>query len=131
MKSITFHDKIIIIISLIISISSYGMLVINTRKSPNDTVVVRQDGELIVQLTQEELKQDGIYDFNFNGGSGQLEVKDDKVRMLPMNIAICPKAICSKTGWIDSNLKTIVCLPNRLSISFISDEILEIDSIAF
>lgn len=127
----TFCDKALVALVLIITVVLYGILALNTRKSSDDIVVVQQNGVVVLQLTQEEMKKDGIYDFEFDGGSGHIEVKERKVRMLPMDKSICPNAICSETGWIGGNPKTIVCMPNRLIVSFVSDKSSEIDGIAF
>lgn len=130
-KRITFYDIVLITLILIVAMILYWIFDLNIRKSPDDIVVVRQNGAVILQLTQEEMKKDGIYDFEFDGGSGQIEVKDKKERILPMDKTICPLAICSNTGWIDGNPKTIICMPNRLIVSFISNKSSEIDGISY
>ncbi|NJD03609.1 MAG: NusG domain II-containing protein [Ruminiclostridium sp.] len=127
----THYDKILVAIVLIASLVSYGIFALQNRKSPDDIIVVRQNGAVIFKLTQEEMKKDGIYDFEFDGGIGYLEIKDEKARLLPMERSICPEAICSNTGWIDGNPKIIVCVPNRLVVSFIKDKNSEPDGIAF
>lgn len=130
-KILTSYDKVLIIFILTAAIAIYGVLASNTWKSPDDIVVIRQNGTEILRLTPEKLNEDGVYDFRFGGGTGQIEVKGKKVRMLPMDKAICPQAICSETGWIDGNPKTIICLPNRLIVSFIGDKSSKIDGVTF
>lgn len=115
-KMLTFYDKLLFTLILIVSMALYGILALNIRKSSDDIVIVQQDETVVLQLTQEEMEKDGIYDFEFDGGIGYIEVKEKNVRMLPMDKNICPEGICSKTGWIDSNPKTIVCMPNRLVV---------------
>lgn len=127
--SFKFTDLIIIASILIVAILSYGIVNLTSGKSSDDSIVVHQYGELILQLTQEQLNKDGIYEFQFDKGIGQIEVKDNKVRVLPMAKIICPNGICSDTGWIDGKPKTIVCMPNLLIVSYQSNKDPEIDAI--
>ena len=120
---------IIIASILIVAILSYGIVYYTSGKSSDDTIAVHQYGELIFQLTQEELNRDGIYEFKFDKGNGYIEVNDKKVRVLPMEKSVCPRAICSDTGWIDGKPETIVCMPNLLAVTFQSNNIPEIDVI--
>ncbi len=61
-----------------------------------------------------------IYSFPYDQGRHQasLEIKDGRVRMLPLPEALCPRGICSHTGWIAHSYESIVCLPNRILIVF-------------
>ncbi len=67
------------------------------------------------------MAEDYIYKFAF-GPQGEhegiLEIADGKVRMLPMGSDLCPKGICSHTGWITHSYESIVCLPNRIMVIF-------------
>lgn len=92
---------------------------------------LHQNGAVLLQLTKDDLDKDGIYDFEFDGEIGYIEVKERKVRMLPMDKTICPQAICSNTGWIDGNPKIIVCMPNQIIVSFKSNKGSQVDGIAF
>lgn len=130
-QKITLYDIVLTVSILIVAMVLYWVFELNTQKSPDDNVVVRQDGVVILQLTPEELNRDGIYDFKFDKGIGYIEVKDKRVRMLPMNKDICPEAICSNTGWINGYPKTIVCMPNRLIVSFTNNKNGDIDGIAY
>jgi len=49
--------------------------------------------------------------------TAEVEVEDGRVRMLPMPGELCPKAICSHTGWIENSYESIVCLPNQIMIN--------------
>lgn len=33
-----------------------------------------------------------------------------------MDKRICPRKICSETGWIDKQYQNIVCLPNKILV---------------
>ena len=55
--------------------------------------------------------------FQANGEhEAELEVKDGKVRMLPMSSDLCPRGICSHTGWISYKNETITCVPNSIFV---------------
>ena len=130
-NKITFYDKLLIISILIISILSYGIFSILNSNSNNRIVNIKQGDKILLQLPIDNVKKDGIYNFSFDGGVGAIEVRDNKVRMLPMDKVICPLEICSKTGWIDGGLKIIVCLPNRLIVSFSKVENNSVDGVAY
>lgn len=53
-----------------------------------------------------------------NEHSAVIEVKNGQIRMLPLDDELCPKAICSHTGWITYSYESIVCLPNQIMIVF-------------
>ncbi len=59
------------------------------------------------------------YSFFF-GADGEhrayLEVQEGRVRMMPLREELCPRGICSHTGWISGPGESIVCLPNRILI---------------
>lgn len=53
-----------------------------------------------------------------NEHTAVIEVNNGQIRMLPMDEALCPRAICSHTGWITYSYESIVCLPNQIMIVF-------------
>jgi len=127
---IRIYDVIIIVSILAVAAVSYYVIQITGGKTPNDIVEVRQRDHIIFRLTKDEINQDGFYEFQFDKGTAKLEVKDKKVRMLPMDRSICPQAICSETGWIDGKPKSIVCIPNLLIVSFAGDQKSDVDVIS-
>ena len=54
-----------------------------------------------------------------NGGYNIIEVKDGKIGITQ---ASCPDGVCINTGYINSSLLPIVCLPNKLIIEVRSSE---------
>ena len=56
---------------------------------------------------------------NSSGGSNTIEVRHGEIGVTQ---ATCPDAICGKTGFIDSPLLPIICLPNNLVIKISSSE---------
>jgi hypothetical protein len=49
-------------------------------------------------------------------GVAKLEFKGGAVRLLEMPGRICPRKICSHTGWIRRPGESIICVPNQLVI---------------
>jgi hypothetical protein len=59
------------------------------------------------------------FQFGENGeSSAVLEIESGRIRMMPLDEGLCPKAICSHTGWIAYSYESIVCLPNQIMIVF-------------
>ena len=64
------------------------------------------------EIARYSLSIDGIY--AINGGTNTIEIKDGKVRMLE---AQCPNHLCVHQGWISLEGQSIVCLPNKVTVS--------------
>jgi hypothetical protein len=75
----------------------------------------------IIEINGKEVKRVALGDgqasrqFKVEGvhGKSTLEVKDGRVRMVS---SACRDKICIGVGWIDSQGKSVVCLPNRVVI---------------
>lgn len=63
------------------------------------------------------------------GYTAEIEVAHGKARLKPMPDWVCPRHICSDTGWISMNGgQAIICAPNRLIIYF--EHSTELDGVA-
>lgn len=86
-------------------------------------VTVYVDNKMVAELSLGDSDR-FQYTFPF-GEAGQyqavIEVEGGRVRILEMGSDLCPKAICSHTGWIVHTYQSIVCLPNRIMIVFRED----------
>ena len=124
----TSGDKKIIILFIAISVIGFIGLNISKLNGTSQNVVIKQEDRTLNTISVEK---NGVYEFNFDDSVGFVEVKNRSIRMLPMKENICPKGICSDTGWINKRYESIVCLPNKLIVEF--DELIEneIDDIAF
>lgn len=78
------------------------------------------------------------YDLSFgenNQHSATIEINDGKIRMLPLSEDLCPRAVCSHTGWIEYSYESIVCLPNQIVVVFsdssLPGEVEGIDSVTY
>ncbi len=76
----------------------------------------RQVAEL--SLTPGDKFDYAIFFGEYNQHSATIEIDDGKIRMLPLSEDLCPRAVCSHTGWIEYSYESIVCLPNQIVIVF-------------
>lgn len=88
-------------------------------------VKVMADGKTIETLP---LNKDITITINgYNNGTNVLQIKDG---FASVTWADCPDKLCQKQKKISHNGESIVCLPNKIIISVISDEKPEIDNVA-
>lgn len=83
--------------------------------------VIYLENEVVAELS---LSPGDSFAYTFNFGEGkehtaEVEIEDRMIRMLPMGEDLCPRGICSHTGWIEHSYEHIVCLPNQIKISFV------------
>jgi hypothetical protein len=107
-------EKILILVILLISVVSMGIIKFKS-SSEKSNIVIQVDNKVEKKIPFNRL-ENKTYDFTFNNHIGTIEVKDGKVRMLEMSKDICPNAICSDTGWIETTFQSIVCLPNKIVV---------------
>ncbi len=82
------------------------------------TIYVQNEQEAELSLSDED-QYTYSFDFEANGPqTAVVEVEAGRIRMLPMEDDACPRHICSHTGWIERSYEKIVCLPNRIMITF-------------
>jgi hypothetical protein len=109
----------IIIIAVLIAFSFLSaILIFVVRDGDSKTLMVTVEGKLVKQIAMSNETSNKIYEFKFQDNTGYIEIKDGAVRMLEMNRDICPEAICSDTGWISKGYESIICLPNKIVVSF-------------
>lgn len=108
-------DKIIIVSVLLLSLISLGIMTLSKSKDQNSNIVIIV-GNKVEKKISLNLKESKTYEFNFNNNIGYIEVNNGRVRMVEMNQEICPKSICSNTGWIETAYQSIVCLPNQIIV---------------
>lgn len=74
------------------------------------TAVIRR-GDVRYELS---LDKDGL--FRFDGIDAEFEVKNGKIRLTK---ASCPDKICEKTGYIGSSGQSIICVPNKITVTVV------------
>ncbi|WP_096635782.1 NusG domain II-containing protein [Clostridium cochlearium] len=124
-------DKIFIIIIVILMIASIlpiGILMFSKSNNENRNIIIKVSGEVKKSIPLSNEGKSKIYEFDFDGNIGYIEVENGRVRMLEMNKEICPNAICSDTGWINKGYQSIVCLPNSIIVTIEGSKDEEIDT---
>lgn len=79
-----------------------------------DMANIYQDGVLIQSIDLSRVEEP--YSFTVTDDQGHentIEVEPGRIRV---SEASCPDQICVNTGWLDSGIEPIVCLPARLVI---------------
>ena len=103
---------IIVIVSLLV-VSLIAVLALSLTKKEGESVVVEIDGEYVGTYS---LFEDGEY--SLNGGTNVLVIKEGKAYMSEAN---CPDKTCVKRGGVKYAGESIVCLPNRISVTVKGD----------
>lgn len=107
-----------VIIGLVLLGSIAAIVIMNHSGSGSRTAVIRC-GDVRHELA---LGEDGV--FNFDGIDAEFEVKNGKIRLTK---ASCPDKICEKTGYIGSAGQSIICVPNKITVSVVgSDESVDV-----
>lgn len=99
----------VIVISAILAITLLLLLFSFLLRSKGNTVVVEIDGTVVCSYP---LSEDGV--FPLNGGTNTLIIENERARLENSD---CPDHTCERTGKIGFVGQTIVCLPNRLSVT--------------
>ena len=99
----------IIVISAITLIAVISLLFIFLFKEAGSVCVVEVDGEIVGEYS---LMLDG--EFVLNGGTNTLVISGGEAYMINSH---CPDHTCENTGKVKYVGQTIVCLPNKLSVT--------------
>lgn len=107
------HRVDIIVISSFLLLSLVMLGVTQLTQEEGSVVQVTVDGEVVGEYS---LLRDGTYPLN--GGTNTLTIQNGKAYMSYSN---CPDHVCENTGKIKHVGQTIICLPNRLTITIIGE----------
>ena len=99
----------IILIAVVLAVAVVLLIVTGSHGTEGSYVSVMLQNDEIARYS---LSNDGIY--AINGGTNTIEIKDGKVRMIE---AQCPNHLCVHQGWIGLEGQSIVCLPNKVTVS--------------
>lgn len=108
------HMVDLIVIASLLLFSTAILLVVNLTKIDGTYVEVTKDGVVIASYP---LSTDGEY--TLNGGTNILTVKDG---VAYMTYSSCPDHTCEHTGKVSHVGETIVCLPNKLTVTVIGEK---------
>lgn len=123
-------EKILVAIILLSSAIAMGVMMIS-KSDDQKNIVITVDNKVIEKISLNNESESNLYDFNFDSDIGSIETRNGRVRMLEMSKEICPKSICSETGWIDNSYRSIVCLPNKIVVTIeLDSQENEVDMVA-
>ena len=105
-KSLRF-DVVLIASLLIVSVLSVGVMLFTRRGG--DRVIVEISGERVGEYSLIENKE-----IEINGGTNILVIKNGEAYL---SYADCPDHTCVRTGKIKYVGQSIVCLPNKVTIT--------------
>ena len=103
----------IIVISVLLLLAFSVALTIKLTKTAGNYVAVEINGTVSAEYP---LFVDGEY--QLNGGTNTLVIKNGDAYLSYSN---CPDHTCERTGKIRHVGETIVCLPNRLSVTVVGE----------
>ena len=99
-----------VIIGLVLFGGIAAAVMINRSGGGPRTAVIRC-GDVNHELA---LDRDGV--FHFDGINAEFEVKNGKIRLTK---AACPDKICEKTGYIGSSGQSIICVPQKITVTVV------------
>lgn len=110
------NDIIVCILILILGICLY---LFGLSKSTGELAIVYYDHDKVLEI---DLKDKNKRTYTVNGYNGEIliETVDGKVRVVD---EISPKHLCSKQGFISGSSESIICLPNKVIIEIVSDDV--------
>jgi hypothetical protein len=103
----------IVLIAVLLLLSLSFLLITRFNKREGAVALVEVDGALVGRYP---LSVDGV--FVLNGGTNVLIIEDGTARLVESH---CPDRTCELTGRVRYVGQTIVCLPNRLSVTVTGD----------
>ncbi len=115
----------IILITAALLAAGGFLLCINVFSTAGEYAVVEVNGETVVQLS---LAEDTVYDIEIeNEVTNTLKIENGEAKMIS---ADCPDKICVNHRSISKNNESIICLPNKVIITIVSDAESDIDGVA-
>ncbi len=112
-------DYLVVGVILFLGLSGLWFNLQNASAAEQKYAVITVENEQVAELS---LRPGESMSYTFQFGekdqhTAEVEVEDGRIRMLPLPGGLCPKAICSHTGWIENSYESIVCLPNQIMIN--------------
>jgi len=109
-------DIVIIVVTIILSISLYASFKYFIQRDDATTVYIYYENRLVATMDLNTNDTLLLEQKNYPSllADLEVEVKDRKVQISKEE---SPNNICSKQGWTDSQLKPLVCLPNKVMVT--------------
>ena len=109
----------LLVIGALLALALVLYLAIGATRTEGGVAVVRVDG---VETERHALTENGTYPLN--GGSNILVIADGQAWLSEAN---CPDLLCVKQGRIHYTGQSIICLPNRLTVTVEGGESDDVD----
>ncbi len=116
----------IILIVIIIALSAMAFILINSFSSSGNEVIIEQNSKQTAVLNINKNQEYNLYDNNGNICNTVL-IKDGTVSMKYAN---CKDKICVNHNKISKNNESIICLPNKVVVTVVSDKNNDVDEVA-
>ncbi len=133
MKLLTLYDKLFI--GFILSLSVAGFILNFTFDTGMDQkyIAIHVDNVFMKEISFNESTREEIQIMLGSNNEHQaiVEIKEGKARMLPIDEELCPRGICSHTGWINRSYQSIVCVPNRIVVHFSDTSVEGVDAVTY
>ncbi len=130
---LTFYDKAIIVFILVLSLATFLFNFRLDARGEQKYISIFVDNRFVMEVSFDD-QTERIVKFPFgknNEYTATLEISRGRVRMLPLPENLCPHGICSHTGWISRDYQSIVCVPNRILVTFSGEKKQEVDGITY
>jgi len=111
-------DFIVIGVLLLVSFVGLYYFVLRSDAPPAAQIVIQVDGEDKFSFPLHEVGRDQEIKVQGINGITLVHLAEDRVWV---EDSACPDKICVHTGWSNSPLKPIACLPNRVIIKIVGE----------
>lgn len=122
-------DKIVILFIIIFAITLFvgtNKRNIDNKKNQEKYVVITVDGKEYKKLKLENVKNEKI-EVKTKYGKNIIKIDNEKVSMIYSD---CPDNLCVEMKSIEKSGDSIICLPNRLTVS-IESKVNEVDVVLY
>lgn len=132
-KLLTLYDKIFIATVLALGLLGFYFNFAFDTGMEQRYITIHVDNALVMEVSFNEITDQEIpVAFGPNHEyEAVVELKDGMVRMQPIDDELCPRGICSHTGWINRNYQVIVCVPNRIVVNFSDTSVEDVDAVTY
>lgn len=115
--------KDFILFGILLLVCGALFLFLFLNKKEGNRVVAQQDGKIILELS---LEDDGTYVIEDGKFLNELVIEDG---MAYMKSANCKDLVCVHHGAISKVNETITCLPHKLIVYVVGEDISEVDAV--
>ena len=126
-KAYTLKRNDIILIVCLLLAAAIGLIYLFLLRSSGNTVKVTVDGKLYGTYSLSENRTEDIISGENKQFHNRLVIKDNKAYI---ESASCPDGICVAHRPIHRNGESIICLPNKVVVTVVSNGSADIDIIA-